>query len=236
MKLTAMTYNICSGRNLEEHRDLAYAAEIILKVQPDFVVLNEVRSHSPDVGPINQAHVLGQMTGYFPVFGRSIDLPNGGEYGNAFLSRLPIQEHEVVHIPDPAVRDNGTFEHRSLLRCVVDTGDGLLTVLGTHYGLNPSEHELAVQTTLKQVAREMNPVLLMGDLNLTPDAPLLQPLFRVLKQASPAETPILTFPSDIPDRKIDYILYHGNITVKSLRSMDTQNSDHRPLFAEVTLV
>ena len=98
MKLKAMTYNICSGNNLQRDRNLAYAAEIINLVQPDFVTVNEVCKNTA-YAPQHQADVLGSLTGYYPIFGRSIDIA-GGEYGNAFLTRKPLLEQEVIDIPE----------------------------------------------------------------------------------------------------------------------------------------
>lgn len=234
MKLTVMTYNILSGHNLARDLNLEHAASVIREVQPDFVTLNEVRSHTSDIGPINQAVELGRMTGYFPVFARAIDIL-GGEYGNAFLSRLPIREYEVIHIPDPERTGDHYYEHRCILRCVLDAGDRPLTVLSTHFGLAPSEQENAVQTALDLLAQETNPVLLMGDLNAEPDAQELAPLFAALHDAAEGSG-ILTFPSDTPRVKIDHILYTAPLRMLSVRSMDTQRSDHRPLIAEMELM
>ena len=141
MKLKAMTYNILSGHNLKRELNLEYAASVIRKVQPDFVTLNEVRSHTQDIGPVNQAHELGRLTGYFPVFARAIDIL-GGEYGNAFLSRLPVLESEIIHIPDPERTGDYFYEHRCILRCVLLAEDQKITVFSTHFGLAPSEQEM----------------------------------------------------------------------------------------------
>lgn len=234
MQLTIMTYNICSGKNLQQKRNLGYAASVIREVRPEFVTLNEVRSHTADIGDIDQAEELARLTGYHPVFGKSIDIL-GGAYGNAFLTRLPLAEWSVIHIPDPEIRGKGYYEHRTLLRCVVKAGDKPLTVFCTHFGLMPDEQTLAVRTAVEAVRAEANPVLLMGDLNLPPDAPALAPLMRVLRDSAGGTAEPLTFPSDVPTVKIDYILHSQDVTVRALRSMDTQCSDHRPLIAEIAL-
>ena len=234
MQLTAMTYNICSGKNLQRERDLAYAASVIREIGPDFVTLNEVRSRTSDIGDIDQASELARLTGYYPVFGKSIDIL-GGAYGNAVLTRLPLAEWNVIHIPDPAIRGEGYYEHRTLLRCVLLAGEKPLTVFSTHFGLMPDEQELAVRTAVEAVRAEANPVLLMGDLNLPPDAPALAPLMSVLCDSAVGAAVPLTFPSDVPEVKIDYILHSRGVAVHALRSMDTQCSDHRPLIADVML-
>lgn len=233
MHITAMTYNICSGRNLEGVRDLGFAAAVIRQYQPDFVTLNEVRSHTQDIGPVNQAQELGKRTGYYPVFGRSIDIL-GGEYGNALLTRLPLLEQEVIHIPDPEPAGEGFYEHRSILRAVLLAGDRTITVLCTHFGLMEDEQTLAVQTVLNTLKTETNPVLLMGDLNLTPEAETLAPIRSALCDTSPDGLP-RTFPSDKPEIKIDYILHTPHFICESLISPDTQCSDHRPLMARLAV-
>jgi len=233
MKLTAMTYNIFSGRNLARELDLYHAAAVIRQVQPDFITLNEVRSHTEDVGPINQAYELGRLTGYFPVFGKAIDIL-GGEYGNAFLSRLPVEACEVIHIPDPERTSDHHYEHRCILRCELLAGERRITVLSTHFGLAPSEQENAVQTVLEVIRGESNPVLLMGDLNAEPDCPILKPLFLALRDAAEGSG-ILTFPSDVPRIKIDHILYSNAFRAPNVYSINTQNSDHRPLIAKLEL-
>lgn len=235
MNLTAMTYNIQSGRNLARDLNIEHAASVIRDVQPDFVVLNEVRSRTQDVGNVNQAWELGRLAGYYPVFGRSIDV-NGGEYGNALLTRLPLIESEVVHIPDPAREsDNIWYEHRTVLRAVLDAGGRRLTVLGSHFGLAPEEARSAVETVLRLVDEADTPLVLMGDFNLRPGDEILRPLMNALTDAADGRESPRTYPSDRPHEKIDYIFVSSDINVLSLKSKNTQMSDHRPLIARLAL-
>lgn len=233
MKIKAMTYNIFSGRNLARDLNLEHAASVIRRVQPDFVTLNEVRSHTEDVGPINQACELARLTGYYPVFGKAIDIL-GGEYGNGFLSRLPVLQSEVIHIPDPERTGDYYYEHRCILRCVLLANEQPITVLCTHFGLAPAEQQNAVDAVLALLEKESNPVLLMGDLNAEPDCPVLQPLFDKLTDTAKGSG-ILTFPSDKPIIKIDHIFCSPHFKTENIYSIDTQQSDHRPLIAELEL-
>ena len=231
MPFTAMTYNICSGRNLRREQDIAFAAEVIRAVQPDFCGVNEVRAFTTDA-PYDQADALGRLTGYYPVFGKSIDVA-GGDYGNAFLTRWPLLEREVIHIPDRFEPGERHVEHRTLLRVALELPGGPITVFQTHFGLSDSEKRSAVETAVAAIAKETNPVILMGDLNMEPDDPILRPLFDALADSAGERDDIRTFPSGEPEIKIDYILHAGAFRTLSVRSMDTQNSDHRPLMAEL---
>ena len=234
MKLKIMTYNICSGKNMARERDLEFSASVIREVQPYFVTLNEVRSHTSDIGPMDQADELGRLTGYYPVFGKSIDVM-GGDYGNALLTRLPLVSREVVHIPDPEREGEGFYEHRTVLKCVLRAGEKEFAVMCTHFGLMPGEQKNAVDTVVELTEKTDMPALVMGDLNLTPDAPVLKPLMEKLGNTDALNHGLLTFPSDKPEIKIDYILYTDGITALSLDSIDTQCSDHRPLTAVIEI-
>ena len=184
MPFTAMTYNICSGRNLQREQNIAFAAEVIRSVQPDFCGVNEVRAFTTDA-PYDQADALGRLTGYYPVFGQSIEV-SGGAYGNAFLTRLPLLEKEVVHIPDRFEAGARHVEHRTLLRVVLDMDGGPVTIFQTHFGLTDSEKRSAVETARAAAAKETNPVILMGDLNMEPNDPILAPLFDASRLSPPA--------------------------------------------------
>ena len=234
MKLTAMTYNIFSGKNLYRDLNLEHAASVIRQVNADFVSLNEVRNHTSDIGPVDQANEMGRLTGYYPVFAKTIDIL-GGEYGIAFLSRLPVLESEVIHIPDPERVGDYHYEHRCILRCVLLADGRPITVFTTHFGLAPTEQENAVATALSLIEQENNPVLFMGDLNAEPYTPETRPLFAALRDTCEGKD-FLTFPSDTPRIKIDHILYRGSWKVENVYSIDTQNSDHRPLIAELELL
>jgi len=228
-----MTYNICSGRNLRREQNIEFAAAVIRAVQPDFCGVNEVRVGTADA-PYDQADALGRLAGYYPVFGRSIDVA-GGAYGNALLTRHPLLRREVVHIPDRFAEGERRVEHRTLLRCVLDLGGTPVAVLSTHFGLTDAEKRSAVETALSLLAQEENPVVLMGDLNMEPDDGILRPLLDALCDSAGRKGDVMTFPSDVPRVKIDYILHTNHIRTLSLRTMDTQNSDHRPLIAEMEL-
>ena len=77
--MIVMTYNIRSGRNMAGDLNIAHAAQTISDLAPDIVGLNEVRSHSADVGPVNQAEQLGELLPIKRGLGVSSVIP-GGSY------------------------------------------------------------------------------------------------------------------------------------------------------------
>ena len=231
MKVTIMTYNIQSGRNLAQDRNIGHAISTIKKENPDILSLNEVQ-HCTSLCPDGkcQAQAIAEALDYpYFHFGRSIDFC-GGEYGNALLSRFPIAETAVFPIPDPPKEErNSWFEPRTHLFCRLDLGDREMITLTSHYGLSDGEIRNAVQETLRLAGKAQLPLVFMGDLNAQPDSPLLAPLFGVFTDTSAEmKEPALTFPSDQPSEKIDYIFHNGSFTTLKAWIPETTDSDHRP--------
>ena len=225
-----MTFNIQSCTNyLEQKRDYEIIAEAIRRENPEIVGLNEVCGGGAYP---NYAHAekLSELTGMpYYYFAQAITISGGG-YGNAFLSRIPILETETVMIPNPPVRGyTGYYETRCILKAKLEGG---ITVLVTHMGLNPDEHESAVKTVLENVTDEK--CILMGDFNMTPENNLLSPIYgQMMDTATKFSGKKLSWPSDNPQRKIDYIFVSKDIHVFSADIPEIIASDHRPHTADI---
>ena len=112
-----------------------------------------------------------------------------------------------------------------------------LTVLVTHMGLASSEAANAVETVLSLVHPDEATVL-MGDFNQTPDSPILKPLREIFTDAGELLAPgsDLTFPSDRPECKIDYIMAAGSVRFQQASIPESVVSDHRAHMAVVELL
>jgi endonuclease/exonuclease/phosphatase family metal-dependent hydrolase len=76
----------------------------------------------------------------------------------------------------------------------------------------------------------------MGDFNLLPDDPLLAPIRqRMTDTADAFPSARMSFPSDAPDQKIDYIFVTRDLAVTAADIPAIVASDHRPHTAEVSL-
>src|SRR5690625_2330211 len=114
--IRVMTFNIRHGRGMDDVVDLQRIAQVIQQHQADVVALNEVDSATERSGGIRQAQYLGEMLNMQAVFGASIPY-QGGEYGNAVLSRFPLTLRKLHHLP------NGARENRTLLHTVITWRD-----------------------------------------------------------------------------------------------------------------
>ncbi len=242
-----MTYNIQHGhvhlsQQPGDEIDLVRIANEIRSLNADLIVLNEVRGNSDGQadGYTSQAETIASLLGFHCVFGRSIYVRGVGPYGNAILSRYPILESRVIDIPDisPVLP---RFEHRSVLRAVIDlpgeNGRRSFTVYGTHFGINPGEQEYAVRTILTHTAEEPFPYALAGDFNVTPDSPILRPLYEAMCATDELvpDHNRMTFPSHLPTHKIDYIFAGGAVQPIAADSPRITASDHCPVWCDIRL-
>jgi endonuclease/exonuclease/phosphatase family metal-dependent hydrolase len=240
VKLRVMCYNIAAG-----HGDIDGILEVISRHDPDIVVLQEVDVHWGErSGWIDQADYIAEALGMHSYFGeiyRFEPLDGGPDeprrYGLSHLSKEPF-----------VYRKN-----HMLTRLSTQTGEPELTVLpgfpevaielqgrrihffNTHLDFRPDP---AVRT--RQVAEMMTimaeidgPHFLIGDLNARPDAHELAPLFSILQDAWTGHVdPGYTFPAHAPDRRIDYILHSGHLSVREVFIYATEASDHLPVVAD----
>lgn len=225
MNIKIMTYNIqhCNA-HLRGVIDYDLIASAIAKEGADIVGLNEV--YGDGGGEISQAKILADAVGYpYFYFAKAIELRGGRGYGNALLSKYPISRAQTIPVPDPDPRRYSEYyESRVLLKADIALPSvGTLTLGVIHFGLNPDEAENAVETVLRELPCER--ALLIGDLNLTPDSEILEPI-RARMTDTKTKSP--TFPSDAPRIKIDHIFATPDIKIISHDTPSTVASDHLP--------
>ena len=250
MKLTIGTYNIQHARHYghylatgEEIRSISEIAKVIRAERMDIcglqeVFLNDHTKACTGETPRHQARGIAELLGYQYAFGLAHDraLHKDGGYGVAIVSRYPIVGKRTVAIPapEPAERKyGGYYEDRVLLVAEIDVEGKLLTVINTHYGLNPDEIERAVTLTERELRHIDTPVLLMGDLNMTAENPLYGRLTAALRDTTPDPMMPLTFPSNTPCEKIDFIFASEGLTTAEPRVPETLVSDHLPYVVDV---
>ena len=229
-----MSFNTQHCLNYMEQRiDFEIMAKAILDCDADIVGLNEMRDIGIDSEYTAQVEKLAELTGmkYF-YFALAIEFSGIGPYGNAILSKIPIIHAESIVIPDPEPKAyDGYYETRCVLKAELEGG---VTILVTHFGLNPDEQENAVKTVVENLSKER--CILMGDFNVTPENPVLDPIkAKMTDTADSFHMPKLSWPSDKPDRKIDYIFVSRDVSVEYADIPPIMASDHRPHVAKVKM-
>ena len=234
-RVRVLSYNIHHGEGVDGRLDLERIAGVIRSVEPDLVALQEVDRRATRSGSVDQPAELARLTGLQAVFGANIPL-QGGEYGNAVLSRWRILQSENHHLPNV---DAG--EQRGVLEVHVESAVTKTRVVlwATHFDhRRPDAERLASAEAIRlRVARQATtPALLVGDLNDVPASPTLTALSADWTRTNPEILP--TIPVGTPARQIDYVLFRPAPRWRAVETRVLEEavaSDHRALFAVLEL-
>jgi len=201
-------------------------------VNPDVVTLQEIDQVVERTGRVDQAAVYGELTGMEHLFGDFMEY-QGGHYGMALLSRLPVVEWTNHRLPP------GT-EPRSAVtaRVRMERSGREVVISGIHFYRTEEERLAQAQSLMDHLGGDDTPtIILAGDFNSTPGSPVMELLasrFSVPEKDGPS----FTFPADGPAREIDFILVRapGEFRVLEYQVLDeTVASDHRPIFMVLEL-
>ncbi len=166
-RLRVLTINIWNRSGPWEAR-LALLRKGVAAIDPDVVGLQEVIQHDGRT----QAEAIGEGLGYHAAFGVAHDLGSGVQFGNAVLSRWPVESHQVFPLPNA-----GSAESRSLLFTELGSPYGKIPFFVTH--LNWKFHEGVVREAqvqhIAEVVKQKAPLsglppVLVGDFNAQPEA------------------------------------------------------------------
>ncbi len=242
--LRVLSYNIHHGEGMDGAIDLERIADVIKASEADLVALQEVDKGVERTNKVDQPGVLAELTGMHVVFEKNI-IYQGGEYGNAVLSRFPVERFENHALPQSI-----PGEQRGLLEIHVEVEGRAVVFFATHFDYHEDDGErLASADMLRGLVEQQQgkTVIVAGDLNAPPNGQVMEKVTAFLSDtynlgadvatdpgAAPGTDPGYTFPADEPDRRIDYILHtpRSGLTVDESRVIEEPvASDHRPLLA-----
>jgi endonuclease/exonuclease/phosphatase family metal-dependent hydrolase len=160
--LTAASYNVHACVGTDARYDPPRVARVLAELDCDVLGLQEVDDRRPPHDGRRQFAYFRDATGYTGIDGPAIhdDL---GCYGNALLTRLPVEEAHRIDL------SHSDREPRGAIDAVLRGPAGPVRVLVTHLGLRPRERgeQIAalVGTLAVQDHRRRLPTLLLGDMN-----------------------------------------------------------------------
>jgi len=224
-----VSYNIRHSEGMDGQIDLERIANVISKLNPDLVALQEVdynckRSRNQDI-----AAALGRLLGMDHRFGKFMDY-QGGEYGMAILSRYSITNTVRHPLPEGA-------EPRCALEVQVHVNDLPLPIsfVCIHNDwTNEMIRVKQIQALLESLEGKEHPIILAGDFNgERTDKSLL--LFQKSQWEILNRKDQNTYPSDNPVKEIDFIITRGfsGITYESKVIDERLASDHRPVLVNI---
>ena len=238
-ELKVMAYNIhhANPPSKPDVIDIEAIVRVIKNQDPDLVALQEVDSHTKRSGEGNQAELIAEQLGMYYYFSKAINYDDG-EYGNAILSRYPIENVETINLPN---EPGSNVENRVLSKGEIVLSSGTRVVFAsTHldYKANSPSRILQIEKII-EIAKDLEmPMILAGDFNDVMGSEtlnLLRSEFDLSCRTCPPTIPVVQ-----PTRAIDFISYRhpdGKFRAKDHEVInETYASDHRPIAATIELL
>ncbi|HEX2192723.1 MAG TPA: endonuclease/exonuclease/phosphatase family protein, partial [Acidimicrobiales bacterium] len=247
------TFNILHGRALD---GAPVAAEQLVaacaSLDADVLGLQEVDRGQDRSGAVDQTEAVARGTGaadwrFEPALigepGGEWRAPGGvddGEaaYGVGLVSRVPVREWHVVHLP-PARGRSPVYvpgrhrfillpdEPRAAVAALVDGPSGPFWVATCHLSFVPGWNAVQLRRLTRELGALGHPCVLLGDLNLPGTIPGRVSQWRTLAR-------VKTFPADEPKLQIDHALGRGPLPpVRAVDAPRLSLSDHRALVIEL---
>lgn len=234
VSLKVMTYNIAGAAASTGVRSLPDLAEVIKKVDPDLVAIQEVDVFTTRNGKdVHLARDLAALCGMeYWFFAKAMNF-HGGEYGDAILSKHPIKESEAYTLTGDW--EEQRIETRSVARITVEVGGRDICFISTHFDHTGDEKWRIIQANeLVQIVKNIDlPVIVGGDMNCTPTSEPMRILYQELMSPCKSNSCQGTFVGS--SRTIDYLMYRSNdvLTLSSygVYSWADKESDHFPVGA-----
>lgn len=230
--LRVVSYNIQHGAGMDRKLDLERTADVLRRLEPDLVALQEVDENCRRSKGVDQAAELGRLLGMEHRFGEFMDY-DGGRYGLAVLSKLPITATRRHQLPKGA-------EPRCALEIEVDaTGLGFdrpLSFTCVHNDWTKEAIRVEQMKALSAALGERRPAIIAGDYNGEPEdaslAVLTEAGWRILGKNGGREWN-RTWPADTPTKEIDHVAERGlpDYAVSHDVVEEQVASDHRPILA-----
>jgi vancomycin resistance protein VanJ len=224
------SYRVMSYNLWARNRDAAAVARVIGEVQPDILLLQEVK-------PMMVHQIRDAIAAYYP--DAELYLAYESDIGQAVISRFPLT-------PVAAEPDAGRAQ-----KVLVNTPDGPVAVWNVHASQPwPWSRQYRQTTTLAdEIAVVDIPLIVAGDFNTTDQSETYQLINHYLGNAHwdagwgfgfsfPAHAPrIKKIPLLMPVIRIDHIFYSQHFYAYNARTLaDSGGSDHFPVVTQLSLI
>ena len=225
LRLKVLTYNIRHGRlpsGRDAFRDLV---RFLADSEANLIGLQEVDSRRVRSRLRSQSRIISRALDFHSAYAPALGGVRWRGYGNALVSRFPLEYVDQVFLPNPS------GEPRVCLVAGIRIEEMTVSCMVTH--LSPQREAIAQQVPrLMEISSSLPfPKLLIGDLNVHPEDPLIGLLLEEFHTFSLEPT----FPAESPVKKIDYILFSKEFRPIRGGVIEVELSDHLPLYVELEI-
>jgi len=225
--------------------------EVLKETNADIVCLQELTiGHECNSG-LDTPKFLAEGLGFYYFFKEALCFPHAGNncsFGNGIFSRYPILKKSFVFIQE--AQNQGTEDYskeaRVYVEITVDAGEKEYTIGTVHMSysdklLPTAEKKTETDQLTKVLRAKNNNFIFAGDLNALPGSYTLSEISKDLISAGPdmAEKTWTTkpfsykgFEANTLDWRLDYVFVTPDIQIKEAKIVQTQYSDHLPIFVE----
>jgi len=219
--LRVMTFNLQQGYSAKGTRNFAGQLELIRRVDPDLVGLQETDTARLAGGNSDLVRFLANRLNYHACAGPRT---GAGTFGIALLSRLPIEAARTFYL-------YSTGEQTAVLAAEIRVRGTSHSVFVTHLG---NGGPLIQQREILDLVAGKTNVILMGDFNFRPGREQYQLTLGRLEDAwlMAAEKRIDPPGLDL-NRRIDHVFLSRGTPVRRAAYLDPGASDHPTMVVEV---
>lgn len=193
----------------------------------DVVGLQEVDGGSFRSGRVNQVEYLASQA-RFPHYFQQLNRNLGqfAQHSNGLLSRIVPSHIEEHRLP-------GMLPGRGAIHARYGEGPDALHIFVAHLALS-QRGRVRQLNYLSNIIEPLRHVVVMGDLNCTPDQLHAHERFSTSLPLHPVK-PLLSYPSWQPRRALDHILLSQTLEAADVHVLDHLFSDHLPIAVDLPL-
>lgn len=225
--------------------------------QLDIVVLNEVDFSSAWSGHMDQARIIAEEAGYpYIVEQRNLDMAIpffSIRFGNALLSHYPIEDTIFLDYPNRselAEPFTGGFKEGVVSTIQLPRGEAIQVAAVHLYAYDGALQGPSGAMLIDHYEKSGLPLIAMGDFNTAPrgypqyltdeqgrnalELFIHDGRFSTLPDTREPSSDDFTFPSEKPERVLDWIIVSNPLRIRSKKVIPSSLSDHFPVAATVT--
>jgi endonuclease/exonuclease/phosphatase family metal-dependent hydrolase len=182
--------------------------------------------------------------------------------GGAILSKYPITDHQVHLLDKPLSQPwwyNLFYLHRYVQKVTIEFGEKKISLINLHLEAFDKEDRRQQLAQLAARVKDEKVQFVAGDFNMVPSSATKKsrfldstddyendPSYEVMKKSGLSEvipdsiytlneSAYFTFPSNRPDRRLDYIFFDPRLKMIKAEVLPSALSDHLPLQASIQI-
>ncbi|WP_284645565.1 endonuclease/exonuclease/phosphatase family protein [Paenibacillus silviterrae] len=236
LKLKAATYNINNARGTDNVPDTTRIADAIRSTGAEVIALQAVdKNYSSRSSYEDQPKLISEKLGMYYVFAPNVDLaPEPGrterrQFGTMILSKYPI-----VSSMNHPLSNSGT-EKRALLEADIEVNGTTIRYFTTHMDTSSTMRLKQADEILAIVRSQSVPAIVAAYPNALDTSAEMKQLFTELNDAFFDQPEAFTNPSQLPAKRISYIMPDRNWELGEAKVVPSLASTHLPIVSELTL-